>query len=59
MQNDLSTLIFSKESIDAGPKFYNEFDYPYFLNRFAGWPEADEKMFDDAEVLFFPSKKRG
>jgi len=46
------------EGVDhAAPKFYGEFDYSYFLNRFAGWPEADEKMFDDAEVLFFPSTR--
>jgi hypothetical protein len=39
----------------ANPRFYGDFDYPYFLRRFAGSPETNEKMFDDPEALFFPS----
>lgn len=39
------------------PRFYSQFDYPYFLSRFAGTPDTNEKMFDHPEVLFFPSKQ--
>lgn len=40
----------------AGPRFYSDFDYNYFLGRFAGTPYTDGDMFDDPDALFFPSK---
>jgi hypothetical protein len=41
----------------AAPKFFSDFNYSYFRNRFAGCPDSNDTMFDDPDSLFFPSKQ--